>query len=197
MNAAEITDKLGLHSLRQRHWWVPAPPPPPPPTHTHATIPSSPLLRAHCYSPLSSQVHPEHLRYVWRGPLRGLGLAVQQHCHSLIRPPSSSGGATAAKAAIGFRQAAGSPKPSSSINLRLLCVSSAFDLIHGLGDSRWQWRSKQWRFERARHFHMSDAMHIHTLTHKVFLEFSQRLWGSLRQPPGASDFPLFFLWVRR
>jgi hypothetical protein len=22
MNAAEITDKLGLHSLRQRHWWV-------------------------------------------------------------------------------------------------------------------------------------------------------------------------------
>ena len=27
MNAAEITDKLGLHSLRQRHW---CPPPPPP-----------------------------------------------------------------------------------------------------------------------------------------------------------------------
>lgn len=23
MNAAEITDKLGLHSLRQRHWWSP------------------------------------------------------------------------------------------------------------------------------------------------------------------------------
>jgi hypothetical protein len=23
MNAAEITDKLGLHSLRQRHWWGP------------------------------------------------------------------------------------------------------------------------------------------------------------------------------
>ena len=22
MNAAEITDKLGLHSLRQRHWYV-------------------------------------------------------------------------------------------------------------------------------------------------------------------------------
>eukprot|EP00955_Chlamydomonas_euryale_P053824 355623-Chlamydomonas_euryale.AAC.6 len=22
MNAAEITDKLGLHSLRQRNWWV-------------------------------------------------------------------------------------------------------------------------------------------------------------------------------
>lgn len=22
MNAAEITDKLGLHSLRQRHWWI-------------------------------------------------------------------------------------------------------------------------------------------------------------------------------
>jgi len=24
MNAAEITDKLGLHSLRQRHWYFPA-----------------------------------------------------------------------------------------------------------------------------------------------------------------------------
>ena len=24
MNAAEITDKLGLHSLRQRHWYSPA-----------------------------------------------------------------------------------------------------------------------------------------------------------------------------
>jgi hypothetical protein len=24
MNAAEITDKLGLHSLRQRHWYVSA-----------------------------------------------------------------------------------------------------------------------------------------------------------------------------
>lgn len=22
MNAAEITDKLGLHSLRQRHWYI-------------------------------------------------------------------------------------------------------------------------------------------------------------------------------
>jgi hypothetical protein len=22
MNAAEITDKLGLHSLRQRHWYM-------------------------------------------------------------------------------------------------------------------------------------------------------------------------------
>lgn len=22
MNAAEITEKLGLHGLRQRHWWV-------------------------------------------------------------------------------------------------------------------------------------------------------------------------------
>jgi hypothetical protein len=26
MNAAEITDKLGLHSLRQRHWCVCSPP---------------------------------------------------------------------------------------------------------------------------------------------------------------------------
>lgn len=26
MNAAEITDKLGLHSLRQRHWYLPLPP---------------------------------------------------------------------------------------------------------------------------------------------------------------------------
>jgi hypothetical protein len=25
MNAAEITDKLGLHSLRQRHWYMQEP----------------------------------------------------------------------------------------------------------------------------------------------------------------------------
>lgn len=29
MNAAEITDKLGLHSLRQRHWYFFSPPFPP------------------------------------------------------------------------------------------------------------------------------------------------------------------------
>jgi ADP-ribosylation factor protein 1 len=27
MNAAEITDKLGLHSLRQRHWYAGPPAP--------------------------------------------------------------------------------------------------------------------------------------------------------------------------
>lgn len=31
MNAAEITDKLGLHSLRQRQWYAPEPAEPSPP----------------------------------------------------------------------------------------------------------------------------------------------------------------------
>ena len=46
MNAAEITDKLGLHSLRQRQWYV---------LH-HNILP---------------QVHPGHLCHQRRWPLRG------------------------------------------------------------------------------------------------------------------------------
>ena len=34
MNAAEITDKLGLHSLRQRHWYINTHP------HAHTHTPS-------------------------------------------------------------------------------------------------------------------------------------------------------------
>lgn len=47
MNAAEITDKLGLHSLRQRQWYVPA------------------------HSP---QVHPGHVCHQWRRFVRGSGM---------------------------------------------------------------------------------------------------------------------------
>lgn len=39
MNAAEITDKLGLHSLRQRHWSAP-----PPPLHPLSPSPSSQIF---------------------------------------------------------------------------------------------------------------------------------------------------------
>lgn len=38
MNAAEITDKLGLHSLRQRHWYASTPL-----RHLHANVLEPPV----------------------------------------------------------------------------------------------------------------------------------------------------------
>ena len=58
MNAAEITDKLGLHSLRQRNWC---------PTMR----PSPCILPPLPYSGSFLQVHPIHLRNDGRWPLRG------------------------------------------------------------------------------------------------------------------------------
>lgn len=69
MNAAEITDKLGLHSLRQRHWyafWA--------------------FSYCRCFANLYKhtlklnfflylQVHPKHLCHFWRGTLWGIGMA--------------------------------------------------------------------------------------------------------------------------
>lgn len=52
MNAAEITDKLGLHSLRQRQWYV------------FAKLATEQGTDA-------SQVHPGHLRHERRWSLRG------------------------------------------------------------------------------------------------------------------------------
>lgn len=53
MNAAEITDKLGLHSLRQRQWLV-----------TPSTYLSLQSTNAHLLSSFS-KVHPSDLCYKW------------------------------------------------------------------------------------------------------------------------------------
>ena len=110
MNAAEITDKLGLHSLRQRHWCAPLPR-----RNTRFLLQLGLLtegIRAHispaesarslvhggnewgiiCHgvpsmrSPVRSrvQVHPEHMRNIRGGPLRGPRLAFQQHRQQVI-----------------------------------------------------------------------------------------------------------------
>ena len=57
MNAAEITDKLGLHSLRQRAW-----------VYTSFTIVKLQLI---------IPVHPIHLCYIRRWSLRRFGVACQ------------------------------------------------------------------------------------------------------------------------
>ncbi len=58
MNAAEITDKLGLHSLRQRAW-----------VSQFVALPNS-------ESPTNfSTVHPIYLRHIRRWSLRGFGMA--------------------------------------------------------------------------------------------------------------------------
>lgn len=38
---------------------------------------------------LSPQVHPEHMRHVWGGPVRGPGLAVTEHCQQVKRAACS------------------------------------------------------------------------------------------------------------
>ena len=59
MNAAEITDKLGLHSLRQRAWVC---------------------VNSNCYLLYlltMSLVYPIDLRYFWGWFIRGVGMAKQ------------------------------------------------------------------------------------------------------------------------
>lgn len=89
MSAAEMTDKLGLHGLRQRQWYAR----PPHTTITHTlpihfstradSIPSFAALSVESPSPhppyvLSlSQVHPSVLRNDRRWTLRGLRLALR------------------------------------------------------------------------------------------------------------------------
>ena len=65
MNAAEITDKLGLHSLRQRAWVSCSP------MRTYPRNPREWIADL----VLFPTVHPVHLRYVWRWSLRGSGVA--------------------------------------------------------------------------------------------------------------------------
>lgn len=89
MNAAEITDKLGLHSLRQRAW-----------VSLRAPYDSTTCLLTQCI------VHPIDLCYFWRWSLRRTGMVEQltpkgwaqlgrasrvlpstQHAHPSCRPP--------------------------------------------------------------------------------------------------------------
>lgn len=63
MNAAEITDKLGLHSLRQRAWVSTNEPPP--------------TASAHPSDNSFSLVHPIHLRHIRRRSLRGSRMVEQ------------------------------------------------------------------------------------------------------------------------
>ena len=96
MNAAEITDKLGLHSLRQRHWCPPRAcnaaarlfsRPRAPQPDLRVLLPSQNCsLQAAGWCRLELmpcrwrvQVHPEHVCHLRGGPVRGPGLAVQQH----------------------------------------------------------------------------------------------------------------------
>lgn len=59
MNAAEITDKLGLHSLRQRAW-------------------VSPLINIRLYMHAKRcPVHSIDLRNIWRRSLRRVGMVEQ------------------------------------------------------------------------------------------------------------------------
>jgi len=65
-------------SLRRMHW----------PRRTHARPPPPDTSRM---LP-SLQVHPEHMRHVRRGPVRGPGLAVSEHCFSQLSNQSTWGG---------------------------------------------------------------------------------------------------------
>jgi hypothetical protein len=58
MNAAEITDKLGLHSLRQRAW-----------------VSNSKNFQPYQHSADNLLVHSIHLRYLWRWFIRRFGVA--------------------------------------------------------------------------------------------------------------------------
>lgn len=60
MNAAEITDKLGLHSLRQRAWASP-------PFLPKSKWPANIII----------PVYPINLRHIWGRPLRRFGMAEQ------------------------------------------------------------------------------------------------------------------------
>jgi hypothetical protein len=67
MNAAEITDKLGLHSLRQRNWCAAV-------MSCSLCAPprlSSSLLTAPFTRPARPQVHPVDVRHHRRRSLRG------------------------------------------------------------------------------------------------------------------------------
>lgn len=64
MNAAEITDKLGLHSLRQRAWVSPS-------VEYTLLLPQQRLTKP------PQTVHPIHLRYFRRRSLRGSGMVEQ------------------------------------------------------------------------------------------------------------------------
>jgi ADP-ribosylation factor family len=69
MNAAEITDKLGLHGLRQRTWYIQV----------------RPLLRPLCYS--RSMPMFDHLGCMcdfWRWLIRGSGVVERQYQTSSV-----------------------------------------------------------------------------------------------------------------
>jgi hypothetical protein len=76
MNAAEITDKLGLHSLRQRHWYTLS--------LSLSLVPSignyvsADWVRVIVGS--VAQVYPEHVCHFRGRSLRGSRLAFQQYC---------------------------------------------------------------------------------------------------------------------